>query len=378
MRKGLLLLGLLFVMAAKGQYNVTFALGNLPQPHREDTVWLAGSFNGWNPHLLMYALPMSGYQRLITLRLPAGPHQFKCTRGSWDRVEAATNGQDVGNRTLVVTSDTTVVLDIVAWKDDFAPMDKQHTASPNVSILTDSFFIPGLNRYRRIWLYLPPGYATSGQRYPVLYMHDGQNLFDALTAPFGEWGVDECLDSLDMPGNAKPIIVGIDNGQGKRMNEYNPYAFADFGMGEGDAYVDFLAQTLKPYIDKHYRTQTAASATTVAGSSMGGLISLYATLKHPQVFGNAGIFSPAFWTAPALDNYIDSLPNTINARMFFYAGEQESKDMVPDMERIADKVALHSNYFMYSVVDPEGKHNEPTWRKWLPAFFAWIYGNRAE
>jgi predicted alpha/beta superfamily hydrolase len=377
MRQCLLLIGLLFVMAAHGQYKVTFILGGYPSRGGE-TVWIAGSFNGWNPKADSYALITTDAEEYITHLLPAGPHQFKCTRGSWETVEVAANGQDVGNRSIMVTGDTNIVLDIAAWKDDFAPIKKQHTASANVTILTDSFYMPGLNRYRRIWLYLPPGYAKGGKRYPVLYMHDGQNLFDEMYAPFGEWGVDECMDSLHLPNDLRPIIVGVENGLDKRMNEYNPYAFDKFGPGQGDAYVDFLVQTLKPYIDKHYRTQTGAAATTVAGSSMGGLISLYATLKYPTVFGNAGVFSPAFWTAPALHGYIDSLPANINARLFFYAGEQESKAMVPDMERIADKMALKSNYFMYSVVDPDGQHNEPTWRRWLAVFFAWIYQNKAE
>jgi predicted alpha/beta superfamily hydrolase len=377
MRQSLLLIGLLFVMAAHGQYKVTFFLGKLPQ-HRGETVWIAGSFNGWNPKADSHALVTTHADGYITLLLPAGPHAFKCTRGSWESVECAANGQDVGNRNIMIRGDTDIVLHIAAWKDDFVPVPKKHTASANVTILTDSFYMPELDRYRRIWLYLPPGYANSGQRYPVLYMHDGQNLFDEVMAPFGEWGVDECMDSLHLPNGQRPIIVGIDNGLGKRMNEYNPYAFDRFGPGEGDRYVDFLVQTLKPYIDKHYRTQTGTAATTVAGSSMGGLISLYATLKYPKVFGNAGIFSPAFWTAPALDGYIDSLPDPISARLFFYAGGLESKDMVPDMERIADKVALKSNYFMYRVVDPDGRHNEPTWRRWLPVFFAWIFQNKAD
>lgn len=365
------------VVTVQAQHRVNFVLGQLPVQHPQDTVWLAGSFNGWNPGHAQYAIARQGTSGQLTTLLASGNYQFKCTRGSWQQTECNVNGQDVGNRNLIITGDTTIVLDIAAWKDDFATVAKQHTASANVTLLSDSFYMPGLDRYRRIWVYLPPGYAGSGKRYPVLYMHDGQNLFDELIAPFGEWGVDECLDSLATKNGTACIVVGIDNGSNKRMSEYNPYPFRDF-MGEGDAYVDFLVQTLKPYIDNHYRTQPGEATTSVAGSSMGGLISLYAVLKYPRVFGSAGIFSPAFWTAPALDNYIDSLPTSVSARLFFYAGEQESKEMVPDMERIADKVALKSSYFTYYVVDPEGKHNEPAWRKWLPVFFSWLYQNRAE
>jgi predicted alpha/beta superfamily hydrolase len=374
MRSVLLLINLLWAMGGYAQHKATFVLHNLPTAHAMDSVWLAGNFNGWNPGNRQYAFTKNGELWQLVLTLSPGWYEYKCTRGSWEKVESASNGQDVGNRNFQLRSDTTIHLDIAAWKDDFVAPVRESSASAQVRIMADSFYMPQLGRHRRIWLYLPKGYADGTQRYPVLYMHDGQNLFDERTAPFGEWGVDECLDSLSL----RCIVVGIDHGNNKRMNEYNPYTFANFGPGEGDGYVDFLVKTLKPQIDQRYRTQPGLAATGIAGSSMGGLISLYAVLKYPQVFGYAGIFSPAFWTAPALDSYIDSLPGSISARLFFYAGGQESKEMLPDMERIADKVALKSNYFMYSVVEEAGRHNEPVWRQWLPTFFAWVYGNRAE
>src|SRR6185436_17362584 len=97
-------------------------------------------------------------------------------------------------------------------------------------------------------LYLPKGYKQSKKRYPVLYMHDGQNLFDDSTSFSGEWKVDETLDLLENPC----IVVGIDNGGLKRMNEYNPHDTEQFGKGEGHQYLEFIAKTLKPYIDKKY------------------------------------------------------------------------------------------------------------------------------
>jgi predicted alpha/beta superfamily hydrolase len=378
MRPILIISMALFATVAHAQHRVTFVLRNLPAQYQQDTVWLAGNFNGWHPGHGGYFFAQNGATQQLTTTLAAGRYEYKCTRGSWQKTECAANGADVANRGLLLQSDTTVYIDIAGWKDAFGTAAQPHTASAGVRVMADSFYMPQLGRYRRIWLYLPANYTKNYKRYPVLYMHDGQNLFNEATAPFGEWGLDECLDSLGVKYGVECIVVGIDNGNNKRMNEYNPYAFANFGPGEGDAYVEFLVKTLKPHIDGHYRTLPGETATGIAGSSMGGLISLYATLKYPRVFGLAGIFSPAFWTAPALDNYIDSLPGNISARLFFYAGGQESKDMVPDMERIADKLALKSNYFMYSVVEAEGKHNEPTWRRWLPTFLLWAYVNRAE
>lgn len=123
-----------------------------------------------------------------------------------------------------------------------------------------------------------------------------------------------------MLGKKEVIVVGIDNGLSKRMNEYYPYSFRQYGKGEGDEYVDFLVKNLKPFIDGHYRTLAGKKNTYIAGSSMGGLISLYAVLKYPAVFGGAGIFSPAFCTAPAMDTLTISKAKSINARLFFYAG----------------------------------------------------------
>ncbi|MEO6719742.1 MAG: alpha/beta hydrolase-fold protein [Ferruginibacter sp.] len=226
------------------QFKVTIQLNSIPATHPDDTVFVAGNFNSWSPGKNGYHFIKKDQQAVLQINgLDAGTYQFKFTRGSWDKVEAKTVGSDVENRTLTLSSDTVVDYAIAAWKDDFAPVLKQHTVSPNVKILDSAFAMPGLNRTRRISLYLPPGYATSKKRYPVLYMQDGQNIFDEYTAAFGEWAADECLDSMVKNGKPACIIVGIDNGP-SRMTEYNPYEFRDFGKGEGDLYVDFIAKTL--------------------------------------------------------------------------------------------------------------------------------------
>ncbi|HRO72156.1 MAG TPA: alpha/beta hydrolase-fold protein, partial [Saprospiraceae bacterium] len=161
---------------------------------------------------------------------------------------------------------STIDLTISGWEGS---SNVNSTASDQVSILTDSFYIPQLNRYRRIWLYLAKNYTTSTLSFPVLYMHDGQNLFDKKTSFAGEWQVDEALDSLDKSGYNVAIVVGIDNDGGKRLDEYSPWLNSKYGGGEGDKYIDFIAQTLKPYIDRNYRTIPDADHTGIMGSSMG-------------------------------------------------------------------------------------------------------------
>ncbi len=162
----------------------------------------------------------------------------------------------------------------------------------------ESFIIPQLNRERRIWMYLPPDYEVSNEAYPVVYMHDAQNLFDETTSYSGEWSVDETLDRLFKDKNLKLIVVGIDNGGEKRLDEYSPWKNEKYGGGEGDAYLDFVVNTLKPYIDNNFNTLKDKTNTAIIGSSMGGLISHYAALKYPEVFGKIGVYSPAFWFSP--------------------------------------------------------------------------------
>lgn len=246
-----------------------------------------------------------------------------------------------------------------------------HTASENVRILNDAFYIPTLDRSRRIWLYLPKGYDKSKKKFPVLYMHDGQNLFDEATSYSGEWRIDEILDSVPLAC----IVIGIDNGESKRMNEYNPNDTEQFGKGEGRQYLEFIVKTLKPYIDKNYRTLRSRKNTLMAGSSMGGLITFYAGLFYPKVFGKLGILSPAFWISPKIS---DEIKKQVKAKThsgqkyFFYGGGAENQTMVSDMVSVYDLMNAYSKAKMKIIVWPDGRHNEVTWSNVFPEFYNWI------
>lgn len=256
-------------------------------------------------------------------------------------------------------------------KDNAPQQDKKHTASVNVHVISESFDMPQLGRQRRIWIYLPPDYEKSGKKYSVIYMHDGQNLFDAYTSGYGEWGIDEIMDNL--PDAGQSIIVGIDHGGDKRITEYDPYD-SKFGKGVGADYVDFLVKTLKPYIDKNYRTKKNAKNTTIAGSSMGGLISMYAVLKYPDVFGAGGMFSPAFWIAPQIYDLAQQQALPSSTRFYFVCGDAESDSMVADMKKmtaIIQTKGLKDNN-MATVVMPGEEHNEKQWNKDFPAFYNWL------
>ncbi|QKG52013.1 alpha/beta hydrolase [Hymenobacter sp. BRD67] len=246
-------------------------------------LYVAGSFNNWEPGAAGYALTRqpTGTYELVLPATVRGPQEFKFTRGSWATGESDAAFQPVTNRRATFgNGPATLTFQVATWQDQrpggvAAAVPKVHTAAANVRILADSFRLPQLNgRGRRVWLYLPPGYAGSRQqRYPVLYLQDGQNVFDDATSFSGEWGVDETLNQLATQDRhaAGCIVVAVDNGGARRLDEYSPWANAEYKKGgEGDQYTNFLALTLKPYIDAHYRTLPDAAHTAIAGSSMGG------------------------------------------------------------------------------------------------------------
>jgi len=355
------------------QQRIVFKTGKIPAPIVSNGhIHLAGSFNNWNPADTAWELHTNNKGECQLMKtLPAGVYEFKITRGSWQTVECAVNGKSIDNRHLSVSHDTTLTLNIAGWHDSFAPTGKVHTASPQVHIINEKFDIPQLSRQRRIWIYLPADYGLSKRKYPVIYMNDGQNLFDAYTSGFGEWGIDEILDK--MPTKEQSIVVGIDHGGEYRMTEYNAYE-SKFGKGRGDDYVDFIAKTLKPYIDKHYNTKPGARQTTIAGSSMGGLISMYAALKYSGVFGNAGVFSPSFWIAPDMYEFAKKKNVPVNSRFYFVCGDAESESMVTDMKKMADIIlAKTQNRDNAPVVIIKGAgHNEKQWNGDFPGFYAWL------
>ena len=254
---------------------------------------------------------------------------------------------------------------------------KQHTAIPNVTVLAENFALPQLQRTRRVWVYLPTDYATTACRYPVLYLQDGQNVFDDYTSFAGEWGVDETLSQLQAQHKDRGcIVVAVDNGEDHRLNEYSPWRNPKYGGGEGEQYAQFLVETLKPYIDAHYRTLSGRGYTGIAGSSMGALISVYAALRYPQAYSKVGVFSPAFWFArDSLASYIRQAKPRLPTRFYFVAGETESPTMVPymaDVRNLLRETGSAATDLDYAT-RADGKHAEWFWRREFSAAYQWLY-----
>lgn len=246
------------------------------------------------------------------------------------------------------------------------PMLGQSTASAQVS----AFIIdaPQLQGSRKIWVYLPKNYAGSDKKYPVLYLHDAQNVFDAKTSFAGEWNADETLDSL----NAQTIVIGIEHGNDKRIDELTPYKNEKYGGGKADVYLDFMVHNLIPEINRRYRTKTGAKNTGIMGSSLGGLVSFYAVLKYPEVFGKAGVLSPSFWFSKTIYNLAQQTPK-INAKIYFLCGDDEDPEMVPDLQRMVEIVHSKSaGKNIKSEVIKGGKHNEQFWRGQFAKAYLWL------
>lgn len=233
-------------------------------------------------------------------------------------------------------------------------------------------FSPQLDNTRDILVWLPPWYRRSGKRYPVIYMHDGQNLFDPRTSFAGDWSVGEAVGWAARRGH-EAIVVGIPNTGPERANEYSPFVEPDKGGGKGDAYLDFIVDTVKPLIDQRYRTLGDRDHTGIAGSSLGGLITQYAFFRRPDIFGFAAVLSPAFWFGEgAILEFVKSAPNT-QGRLYLDVGHHEGEGTLALARQMRD-LLVEKGYRLSDnlrfVEDRHGRHMEADWgrrfRKALP------------
>lgn len=360
-------IGFLLILCFQYSYSqVTFHVSKLSENTSElENIYITGDFEKWSGGQENYMLKKIGADYFITFPKQEGTMKFKFTKGSWETAETNFEGKSIENRTYTFGNKIdTVHLEILNW---YKPEIKKSTATKNVFVLSQNFEMPQFEgRNRKIWMYLPPNYDNSSEKYPVLYMHDGQNIFDAQTSFAGEWEVDETLNRLYEEKKFKLIVIGIDNGGDKRTDEYSPWVNPTYGGGEGDAFLDFIVETLKPFVDKNYRTLTDNINTGIMGSSLGGSISHYAGLKYPDVFGKIGVFSPAFWFAETCYDFAKEHSKNEAVKMYFLAGDQESEKIpvIADMQKMM-AIMLNSGFHpnnIQSKIVPQGKHNEALWR----------------
>jgi predicted alpha/beta superfamily hydrolase len=226
---------------------------------------------------------------------------------------------------------------------------------------------PQLGNRRNLLVYTPASYARSDARYPVIYMQDGQNLFDAATSFAGDWGLRTALAWASRRG-LDAIVVGIPNMGTARIDEYTPFMDPKVGGGSGDRYLDYLVNTVKPLVDARFRTLPDGAHTGIAGSSLGGLISLYGYFRYPSVFGVAAALSPALWFAnAAILDVAERAPRAPHTgRVYFDVGLREGDAHVTLARRLRD-VLLAKGYEPHRdvrwVEDEEGRHHESAWGK---------------
>ncbi len=267
----------------------------------DDPIWISGdlpALGAWNGAGVRLERVGSGrYLARVALERGA-PFEFKVTRGSWETVEKDARGGEIANRRARSGESDTLRVTVAGWRDPSGSgAARRSTLTGDVrrhAAIPSSFV-----RSREVLVWLPPGYgADRTRRYPVLYFHDGNNVFDAATSFKGtEWGADETAARLVRSGALRPcILVGVANTP-DRTSEYTPVADAGHGGGGAAAYERFLVEEVKPFVDRSYRTLAGPGDTGLVGSSLGAIVSLDLALKRPDLFGLVGCVSPAAWWA---------------------------------------------------------------------------------
>jgi predicted alpha/beta superfamily hydrolase len=259
--------------------------------------------------------------------------------------------------------------------------DEPHTAVGNI-LVRDRLWSPHLKNARPLFVCLPPSYTHSTERrYPVIYMQDGQNLFDQATSYTTEWRVDETVQRLSHEG-IEAIIVGIPNAGGQRLSEYGPFDDPYHGAGRADHYLAFIADTVKPLVDHDFRTLPERQNTGILGSSMGALLSLYAFFRAPHIFSFAGVMSPSLWYADdAIFPYVEAAPYN-PGRLYMDVGTRELGGSHGDgrarsrsrsyyasarrMKRLLVRKGYRPQRDLLVVEDKWAGHNEDAWANRLP------------
>jgi pullulanase len=282
----------------------------IPERFASDDLYLAGSINAWRPDdpgfRFVVTDPDQPARRTLDLpisRLGDTDLQFKMTRGSWDTVESDSQYRNIPNRLMPSRSWSALPAGAIHEVRLTVPafMDAQDAAARRSTVVgtleTFEFTSEVLGNSRTVRVWLPQQYGRELEaKFPVLYMHDGQNCFDEATSAFGEeWKIDEAMTEMIEAGSVPPmIVVGIDNAGADRSYEYNaPSAVFGSRQPYGDRYVTMLVDELMPHIAERYRVLGGAEHTSLGGSSFGGNITMLAAMQRPGVFGRLLIESPA-------------------------------------------------------------------------------------
>lgn len=341
----------------------------------EQKVYIVGNqpeLGNWNPGAVHLDKKGDGLFSK-TFYLDKNSHlEFKFTKGSWDNEALDDKGSIPRNISFTLKQDTSIVFEIINWKDSRDNLSGGVTGK----IIEHKNFVGWSVLPRNIVVWLPPGYDSLKEKYyPVLYMQDGQNIFDPSTSAFGvDWQLDETADSLIKKNEIDEIIiVGVYNTY-KRRSEYA-------NTSDGYEYINFLIEELKPFIDKTYRTLPDKENTAVGGSSLGGLISFIILWENPDVFSKAACLSPAFRVNEY--DYVSYVKNSnaINKKIKIYidnGGVGLENSLQPGIDQMLNVLKEKGYDFekeIYWFKDNQAEHNESAWANRSWRFLKFLFGN---
>lgn len=340
-------------------------------------VYITGNFNKWNPKdpdFKMEEIDKQHYYIKIDSVLLPENIEYKYTKGGWENGELDDNGKVSANR-RVKRSKLAVKDEVTLWRLNWGPFKKEYF--PIVELVDDEFYIPQLDKTRKVWALLPFDYYKTKKKYPVLYLQDAQNLFNEGTA-FGNWEIDKKLSILAEYGRGDIIVIAVEHGGDDRIREYvfkNPKLSEE---AEGKKYIRFITDTLKPYIDQNYRTLKDRENTGIGGSSLGALISIYGGLLYPEVYSKLLLFSPSLWVEPNNNYPLVSFQHQFRTRVYLYGGKKEGPEMVTRVRAFEKSMELWERQKLFdfkvrTVINEDGEHQEFFWSQEFPQAIEWLY-----
>ncbi|MGE6396128.1 alpha/beta hydrolase [Chryseobacterium scophthalmum] len=345
-------------------------------------IFITGNFNKWNPKDYNFQLKIlneNTYSIDIEDQLLGDDIEYKFTKGGWENVELDQYGNITPNRKVKKKSAATNDF-VEKWRFNWGPFKDEFF--PIVEVISEEFYIPQLDRYRKVWALLPYDYYISDKKYPVLYLQDAQNLFNEGSA-YGNWEIDKKLSILAEYGRGDVIVIAVEHGSEDRIKEYIFDNDNVANGSEGKKYIRFVTDTLKPFIDEHYRTKKDRENTGIGGSSLGALISLYSGFLYPEVYSKLLIFSPSLWIEPNNNFPMMSFRVPFKTKIYLYGGEQEGAKMVKRIQVFENYLKRweKKNLFDFEFktnINPDGEHSEFYWSQEFPRAIEWLFYNNTE
>lgn len=345
-------------------------------------IFITGNFNKWNPKDYNFQLKVSDentYSIEIDDHLLNDDIEYKFTKGGWENVELDRYGNITPNRKVKKKSAKTNDF-VEKWRFNWGPFKDEFF--PIVEVISEKFYIPQLDRYRKVWALLPYDYYISDKKYPVLYLQDAQNLFNE-GSEYGNWEIDKKLSILAEYGRGDIIVIAVEHGNEDRIKEYIFDNDNVANGSEGKKYIRFVTDTLKPFVDEHYRTKKDRENTGIGGSSLGALISIYSGFLYPEVYSKLLIFSPSLWIEPTNNFPMMSFRVPFKTKIYLYGGEKEGSKMVKRIQVFENYLKRweKKNLFDFEFktnINPDGEHNEFYWSQEFPRAVEWLFYNNTE